>query len=395
MSSRSLLLDPKPKVPITILLDDPLLNYHPKCHYPLELPNSGGSIINMDPWKGGVVAHYLKILPLLSPEHQRLVEAMIRELAKIEGIEVPAPSEGKPEPLRSYIPAWQNSLDSRGFSPGSMALYLRNVEHLLANVPALTTAIAIEEYIASRRKSGISPTAIKSDLKAAKSFFGFLHERGIIASDPTAKLHHPKIVRKEKLCPTEDEMAKFLAVVALAQNPRAKLMTALFINTGIRFTEMVTLIWGKINLERREITILGKGSKVRRVPITSPVRDFLAELRIGHDDSEMLFPTESKKGKWDNSDANKMIARLCRRAGIKRYTCHQFRHYFATHTLKAGARLKVVQKLLGHATAAITLDFYDHTDEEEIRKTHEAFAPLLGEVLKLKEEGGTNHGQTD
>ena len=389
MSNRSFPLDPE--VTPTILLDDPLLKDHLGSLAP---PSLRDLIINMGPRGGGGVASYFKIFPLLSPEHQRFVEAMIRELAKLEGIEAPTPSEGEPEPLGHYIPAWQNSLDSRGFSPGSMDLYRRNVERLLATVPPPITTIAIEGYIASRRESGISPTALKNDLKAAKSFFGFLRERGIIASDPTAKLHHPKIVRKEKVCPPEDEMAKFLAVVALAQNPRAKLMMSLFINTGIRFTEMVTLTWGKVNLEGREIAVLGKGGKWRRVPIAPPVRDFLAELRSGREDSELLFPTESKKGKWDNSDANKMIARLCRRAGIKRYTCHQFRHYFATHTLKAGARLKVVQELLGHASESITLDFYDHTDEEEIRKTHETFAPLPGEVLKPKENKEGSNGKS-
>ena len=390
MSDRSFSSDPD--VPPAILPDDPLL----KC-YPNLVPLSPKRpIINMGPLGSGTAVFLLnKILPLLSPEHQHLVEAVIRELAKIEGIEVPTSPVSEPEPVGNYMPAWQNSLETRGFSPGSVDLYRRNVERLLATVPPPITTIAIEGYIASRRESGISPTAIKSDLKAAKSFFAFLRERGIIASDPAAKLQYPKIVKREKVCPTEVEMTKFLAVLALAKNPRAKMMMALFINTGIRFTEMATLTWDKVNLEGCEITVLGKGSKVRRLPISPAVRDFLAELRTGHDGSELLFPTKSRKGKWDNSDANKMIARLCRRAGIKRYTCHQFRHFFATHTLKAGARLKVVQELLGHATASITLDFYDHTDEEEIHKAHEAFAPLLGEVLKPKEGKGGKHGQSN
>ena len=336
-----------------------------------------------------------KIISQLSPEHRHILVTMVRELAKLEGIEIPTTPESKPEPLGNYIPAWQNSLATRGFSTSSMNLYRYNVERLLANVPLPITTIAIEGYIASRRER-LSPNALKNELKAAKSFFAFLHDRNIIPTDPAAKIQHPPIPKSRVVCPKADEVAKFLAVLALAKNPRAKLMMGLFINTGIRFTEMATLTWGKVNLEKCEITVLGKGGKVRTIPIAQPLRDFLVELRNDHDDSELLFPTESKKGKWDNSDANKMIARLCRRASVRRYTCHQFRHYFATQTLKAGARLKVVQELLGHAYAAITLDFYDHTDEEEIRKAHETFAPLLGEVLRPKKErGGSSRGQTD
>lgn len=371
----------------------------------LLLPPPSGFIIEVpvrDPPSRGVAnvfPYLLEIIARLSPEHQRFVEAMIRELARTEGIEVPTTApETQPESLAHYIPAWQNSLATRGFAPKSMDLYRWSVDHLLASVPTPIATTAIEQYIASRREKGISPTALKTDLKAAKSFFGFLRERDIIASDPTAKLRHPKVVKKEKVCPTEDEVAKFLAVLAEAKNPRAKLMMFLLINTGIRFKEMATLTWGKVNLESCQITILGKGNKWRTVPISPQVRDLLAELRRGHTDDEMLFPTESKKGVWDNSDANKMIARLCHRAGIKRYSCHQFRHFFATHTLKAGGRLKVVSEMLGHATAAITLDFYDHTDKEEIRKTHEAFAPLAGDkglMPKEDEKGGSNHGQTN
>ena len=338
-----------------------------------------------------------KLILLLSPEHQHLLETMVRELANLEGVEVPALTKAKeaPEPLSQYIPVWQNSLGNEGYSPGSMDLYRHNVERFFANVHPPYTTIAIEGYIASRRESGISPNAMKNDLKAIKSFFHFLLERDIIAIDPTAKIKHPKIVKEEKVCPKPNEMAKFLAVLAVAQNPKAKLMLSLFINTGIRFDELVTLTWGKVNLEQLEITVLGKGRKWRTVPIAQPLRDFLAELRNGHTDDELLFPTESKKGKWDNSDANKMIGRLCQRAGIKRYTCHQFRHYFATHLQKAGVRIKVVQELLGHAQPSTTFDFYDHTTEEEVRKAHKRFAPLLGEVLRPKKERGGSDGQTD
>ena len=396
MSDRSSVLvleEPPPtKDPLATLLKYPIASLAP--------PKAGGCTTNsagrLEEGNETNEVSLAKLILLLSPEHQHILETMVRELANLEGIEVPALPKAKetPEPLSQYIPIWQNSLATRGFSAASMSLYRYNVERLLANVPPPITTIAIEGYTASRREI-LSPNALKNELKAAKSFFGFLHDRGIIPSDPAAKVRHPKIVRKPTVFPTTDEMAKFLAVLALAQNPKAKLMMGFFINTGIRFTEMATLTWGKINLESREITVLGKGSKVRTIPIAQPLRDFLAELRNDRDDAEMVFPSESKKGKWDNSDANKMIARLCRRAGIRRYTCHQFRHYFATYTRKAGAPLKVVQELLGHKHAAITLDFYDHTDEEEIRKAHETFAPLLGEVLRPKKERGGSDGQTD
>ncbi|MBA7643235.1 Tyrosine recombinase XerC [subsurface metagenome] len=398
MSSRSSALCGKPQATPTKVSPT---KRRPELGISPVAKSSRGCITGMGcPPGGGEVdaVPLTKIIALLSPEHQRIVEAMVRELAKLEGIKAPTgAAESEAEPLSHYIPAWQNSLATRGFSPGSMDLYRRNVERLLANVPPPITTIAIEGYIASRRET-LSPNALKNELKAAKSFFAFLHDRDIILTDPAAKIQHPKIVIEEKAGPTEDEIAKFLPVLAQAKNPRAKVMLFLFMTTGIRFTEMATLTWGRINLDRREIRVLGKGNKWRKIPLRAWVRDFLAQLRDDHADDEMLFPTKSKKGKWDNSDANKMIARLCRRAGIKRCTCHQFRHYFATHTLRLGGKktLKALQEMLGHKRAATTLDFYVHTDEEEIRETHEAFAPLPGGVgLLPKEDKGGSHGQTD
>ncbi|MBA7577402.1 Tyrosine recombinase XerC [subsurface metagenome] len=405
MSNRSFVLDPKPEETPPQMLAKSIRKVSlldpPGQAGVLLLPPPSGYIINIpaNPHLKGVadVFPYLLVIAKLSPEHQRFAEAMIRELARLEGIEVPITApESQPEPLDHYIPAWQNSLGNRSFSPSTMELYLWSLERLLANVPPPLTTIAIEGYIASRRQSGVSPTAVKTDLKAAKSFFRFLYNRDIITSDPTAKIEHPQVGRVEKICPSDDEVAKFLTVLTVAKNPKAELMIFLFINTGIRFTEMATLNWGKINFESRRITVLGKGGKVRRVPIAAWLRDYLGELHKGHADDELLFPTESKKGKWDNSDANKMIARLCRRAGIKRYTCHQFRHYFATHTLRGTGEkgLKSVQEMLGHASAATTLDYYIHTDEEEIRKTHE-FAPLSEGEGVLKPKEGGSHGKTN
>ncbi len=74
------------------------------------------------------------------------------------------------------------------------------------------------------------------------SMMTFSTSGGIIASDPTVKLCHPKIVKKEKVCPTEDEVAKFLEVLAAAKNAGARLMIFLFVNTGTRFKSLNRLL---------------------------------------------------------------------------------------------------------------------------------------------------------
>lgn len=363
----------------------PLELAEPRRYNP-HLHGNDGAVLG-----GEELLSWLKSILLLSPDRQQLVKSLVQELLKLEGVKA---LEIEPEPLGKYIPAWQNSLSR--FTSRSKELYRYYVERLLTNMPPPITTIALEGYIASRREK-VSPNALKNELKAAKSFFRFLHDRDIIALDPASKVEHPRIVKRQKTCPSDDEVTKFLSALAAAKNPKAEMMIFLFINTGLRFTEIATLNWGRVDFENLKINALGKGGKVRRVPMAAWLSDFLAKLRKGHSDDELLFPSESKKGTWDNSDANKMIARLCQKAGIKRYSCHQFRHYFANYTLRGTGEkgLKAVQEMLGHASAATTLDYYIHTDEKEIEETHERFAPLSGEGPTPREDkGGGNHGKT-
>lgn len=363
-----------PTILPNISCDNPRLKNHLQpptltvCIDGHHCPGSGGG--------GGSDAPLLRIIPLLSPEHRKILEVLTQELAKLEGLEIPAgEADEATRDLREYLNAWQNSLTTRGFSPGSIALYTRNIKHLLDSLKS-ATRLGIEQYLATRKSEGISATTLNNDLKAAKSFFAFLFEAGLIPADPTLKLHHPRIIKKQKVCPSEEEVSNFLAALAADNTPRAKVMIYLFINTGIRFSELATLHWREVDLKQKEVTVLGKGSKVRTVPIAGWLADFLRELRDGHQDGELVIPSQAKTGKWGNNDANRMIARICRSAGINKYSCHQFRHYFATYTLQHGGDLKSLQEMLGHVNASTTLDSYVHTDEQQIKKTHDASSPL-------------------
>jgi len=149
------------------------------------------------------------------------------------------------------------------------------------------------------------------------------------------------------------------------------------VTTGMRRSELASLRWDKIDFEHLEATVLGKGDKERVVPLLPLTAQVLKEYRQTLPEGEpMIFPTRDKTGIWNTKASNLMIERLCKKAGIKPYTAHQFRHFFTTYALKRGAKLEVISRILGHANVGITAEVYRHVQRDEMHEEHLRFAPL-------------------
>lgn len=322
------------------------------------------------------------LIPNLSPQSRELVKALVKQLCQNEGINVPLDPAIGLQTLEEGIPLWEASLVG-AYAPGSIRLYTHYVRHILSLDPA-PTALSIQQHLASELLNGMSPTAVRSELKALKSFFGYLYDQGLWPENPVRNLKPPKVPRKEIKSPKPEEVARLLSVI---DKPKIRAMLTLFCDTGIRFRELSGLEWPKVDLANREITVLGKGNKERTVPISPVGCMALESIKDISNGSDLVFPSRSMEG-WDNRDANRSLARLCRKAGIRKYTCHQFRHFFATWTLQHGGDLRDVSEMLGHVRTSTTVDFYAHTDKKRIRKTHERSSPFAGvEQLKLLDIG--------
>jgi integrase/recombinase XerD len=121
---------------------------------------------------------------------------------------------------------------------------------------------------------------------------------------------------------------------------------------------------------------MGKGRKQRIVPVSPYVAAVLRGWIERDGQRDWLFPAYNVSGYWDEGSFEHSFRRQCKRCGVKRFTPHALRHYFATQSLRNGARLEVVSRLLGHASIAITADIYTHINSEEIHDTHRRFSPF-------------------
>ena len=316
--------------------------------------------------------------PTITALAQQLAQQMLANLFQASSTGVPpTPSTTHGlQDLEQGVPLWVASLKARHQSPRTIQGYEADVRNYLKRNPE-PTFLSIQGYIA-RRLDEVSPARVASERKALVSFFKFLHKSGLVPEDPTAKLDSFRVTYKERELPTRQDIYKLLGSECYHRTDTAKFrtMTLLLANTGLRLGEACSIKKADIRFDSLEIRVMGKGRKQRVVPISEYVAKMLSAWIEQDGQGEWLFPANNPAGYWDERSYEKTFKRQCKRCGVKPFTPHALRHYFATHSLRNGARLEVVSRLLGHASIAITADIYTHIDEEEIHDTHSRYSPF-------------------
>ena len=275
--------------------------------------------------------------------------------------------------LRDYINDWYSEQKLKGLVETTIYSYRQKVEALLGEY-SRAAEIDIKRYLAKKQEFGASSGTIANYVKAYRSFFGYLFERGLYHLELRC-LKLPKIRHKERRVPSDGDVSKLLSVV---QN-QEKVALLLLVDTGIRVTELASIKLKNIDLDGASIVVNGKGGKTRVV--------YLSELTIEHLRTyvkalrgDYIFPSTRADAKGECRNRTffeKRLRELCDQVSIERITPHQLRHYFATYTLSRGGDIKAVSEMLGHADVGITLKIYHHVDAKSIQKMHREYSPLI------------------
>lgn len=213
---------------------------------------------------------------------------------------------------------------------------------------------------------------------AIRNFLKYLVKRGIrVISPETIEL--PKTSRRDIEVLEYDELERLLASPQsdTIRDLRDRAILETLFSTGLRLSELCNL--GRyIDLERGEVSVRGKGDKLRVVFLSEGAKSAIAKyLKKRTDTDDFLFVSLDKSGKAIGKITPRSVQRLiearARKAGIpKKVHPHQIRHSFATDLLINGADLRSVQSLLGHANVSTT-QIYTHLTNKELRETHQAF----------------------
>jgi len=313
-----------------------------------------------------------ELLDKLSPSDRRL----IRELAyKLAHRPAPSPQDEQPD-LRGQVERWALAMITQGMMPSTVKLYRGHILMLLERNPRPRQK-DVEELLQSRVFS-VGPSALTATVNALKSFFGYLTDSGVIEADPTRKIKAPPRPLRERDIPTAKQVALLIRAPTVTAKDQALVIT--FAACGLRAMELLRCRRTEVDLEKRRITVVGKGNKQRTVPMTKQVVNALERHLLSSLPSAWLFPGKDPADHFDHFALDERFHTLCDRAGIMPHISpHQLRHYFASVLLRAGVSLKIVSQLLGHANPSVTANVYWHLlDEKERVEAYEQHDPLQG-----------------
>lgn len=241
----------------------------------------------------------------------------------------------------------------------------------------------ITEYLAGKKRAGLSASSIKLIVIALKIFFRFLASKNQIKNDPTESLSLPRIERYLPETLNELQIEQLLNSI----NTKAPLglrdcaILELLYASGLRISEMANARLENFYPEEGTIRVIGKGNKTRIVPVGGKACEALAcylsterpKLVKSCSSSEIFL--SSRGTKLTTARIWQIVKEKARLAGLeKNIYPHLLRHSFATHLLSNGADLRIIQEMLGHADISTT-QVYTHVDQQRLKAVHRQFHP--------------------
>ncbi len=244
-----------------------------------------------------------------------------------------------------------------GKSPHTQRAYGRDItrffEHVAGKQLHQVTLADVQSF--SDALGGLAPASRCRALAAVKSVFSFAQQIGYVRFNPAApvKLARPQ----QQLAKRFLSEAEVSSMIVLESNARNKLLLKVLYLTGLRVAEMAALTWGDLGkrTEGGQVSVIGKGNKLRTVLLPQHLWDELIAVRGDAEDDEPIFPSRKKGGHLDPSQLRRIVRGAAVRAGInKPVSPHWLRHAHACHALERGCPLHLLQASLGHASLAVT-----------------------------------------
>ena len=290
---------------------------------------------------------------------------------------------GKPDEKR--VAQYLDSLaHQRRLSPATLTNYRRALATLLdlagsKSLDALEAA-EVRRYVAVLHGKGLSPRSLALILSAWRGCFRWLARHRGFTSNPVLGIRAPKAARPLPKALTV-EAAQRLLESDEGEGPllvQDRAMFELLYSSGLRVGELVALDLAD-DPAQGEVTVTGKGSKTRTVPVGLKARAALkhwlaARSGIASPDDKALFVGARGKRISPSRVWSRLQAWARRRGLPERVHPHMLRHSFATHMLQSSQDLRAVQELLGHASISTT-QVYTHLDYQALAKVYDAAHP--------------------
>lgn len=270
----------------------------------------------------------------------------------------------------------------RAYSDNTVSAYMNDLnkyEEFLKKDILESDTEDLEKYL--KYIKNLESTTVAHKITSIKSYFNYNIKRGIISVNPADKVSRPKLTKHLPEYLTEEEVGKLLDVeVKSPYDYRNKTILELLYSSGIRISELVNIKTPNYDSEECLIRIMGKGSKERIVPLgdyaVNIMNDYMNNYRplINKKHTDYIF-INNRGDKISRQFIFKVIKKEALKKGIKKdISPHTLRHTFATHLLKNGADLRIIQELLGHENISTT-QIYTHVTNNKLKSDYETYFP--------------------
>ncbi|MCB2199423.1 site-specific tyrosine recombinase XerD [bacterium] len=298
-------------------------------------------------------------------------------------------------PLKDELEEFLSHLRlERSYSDNTLLSYRRDLERYLldmgeqdVSVPKDITRQMVTGHLGLLRDLDLADTSVARSASAIRHFHRFLLRENLASADPTTHLKQPRRAQRlpTYLTVTDAERMMDAPDTSTEYGIRDRAMLELLWACGLRVSELIGIRLVDGFWEDGFLRVFGKGSKERLVPVGSSavhwvrseymgkgVRASLAAGR-GRDDNVLFL---SRTGRPLTRDmVYKMIRSYAEKLRLSVHvTPHVFRHTFATHLVEAGADLRAVQEMLGHADISTT-QVYTHVERQTLQQEHRDFHP--------------------
>ena len=288
----------------------------------------------------------------------------------------------------------------RDVSPNTVKAYARDLRELLNFLAGYygtgdwtwqgVDRLAMRGFLAQLARRGLSKRSMTRTLSAVRSFYRYLHRNEIVDANPARAVAAPRL---ERYLPGYLDRAQIDLLFQTAEvrawegsfvDVRNLAILELFYSTGMRLSELQGLSRGELDLVSQQAKVRGKGRKERIVPIGDTATRALRNYEAKRDELiRAIGPRADRMAVFLGRTGRRIGVRAVQKAvtaflrevdeeaGL---TVHSLRHTFATHLLDAGADLRAVQELLGHASISTT-QIYTHTSVERLKKVYQKAHP--------------------
>ncbi len=300
---------------------------------------------------------------------------------------IPAPGGGS---LLSALASFYAYLEKeKGFSGNTLAAYRSDLDEFVRFLTSRKVALSLKESLVKAvlrsfafhlSSKGLKPRSIARKIAALKSFSRFCVRRHLLPNNPSKLLSAPKLDRQLPVFLTRKQAAMLVPppVKSSEEAFRNYAIIEFFYGSGIRLAELQALTIGSVNAKQATVRVMGKGRKERVVPLTDTAIEAMGRYlsaRVSAKAPDAPLFASSKGNALSRRQIERIVAReLSLVSQQKKRSPHVLRHSFATHLMDAGADIRAVKELLGHASLTTT-QIYTHVSREHLLKAYKQAHP--------------------